>query len=292
MLYEQNPSSNDFPQPASGNEPALDHSQFGNTDGDVQFGSPQFPLPTSNPPAENPPWTGWDVLQILVLTIFVIALFVLIAVFAAHRLLYPHVSIVDVARMPMVSVIPQMLAYLVVLGFMVTVIKRRPGQSFWKLLPWNWPSGWITYLVGGVLLSFALQGLAHFLPMPKELPIDRFFSTSSEAWVLSFFGVTLAPLMEELFFRGFLYPVLARRLGVVISVLLTSIAFGLIHAPQLGRAWGPVLVVFLVGVALTVTRAITKSVAPGFLIHVAYNGTLSLLLFIASDGFRHLDKLK
>jgi len=44
-------------------------------------------------------------------------------------------------------------------------------------------------------------------------------------------------------------------------------------------------------VALTVTRAVTKSVAPGFLIHVAYNGTISILLFFATDGFRHLEKL-
>jgi len=292
LPFEQNPPPGDFPQPQAGNDSAFDHSQFGNTGSESQFAAPQPPLPSSKPPAENPPWTGWDVLQIVVLTVFVIAVFVVIAVYVAHRVLYPHLPVVEVARMPLVSVIPQMLAYLVILGFMVSIVKRRPGQSFWKRLPWNWPPIWISYLLGGVVLSFALQGLAHFLPMPKELPIDRFFSTSTEAWVLSLFGVTLAPLMEELFFRGFLYPVLARRLGVVVSVLLTSIAFGLIHAPQLGRAWGPVLVVFLVGVALTITRAITKSVAPGFLIHVAYNGTLSLLLFAASDGFRHLDKLK
>jgi membrane protease YdiL (CAAX protease family) len=65
----------------------------------------------------------------------------------------------------------------------------------------------------------------------------------------------------------------------------------LIHAPQLGRAWGPVLVVFLVGVALTLTRAKTKSVASSMLVHIAYNGTLSVLLFVGSSGFRHLERL-
>lgn len=291
MASEQNPSGD--PLPPNTGEPRLEGPQFGSPQCDQsQFDAlHRQPQPTEKR-SEDPPWTGWDVLQIVALTVFVVFLFVFIAVFAVHRLLYPHVPLIDVARMPLVSVIPQMLAYLVVLAFMVAVIKRRPGQSFWRLLPWNWPTFWITYICEGVVLTFALQGLAHFLPMPKELPIDRFFSTASEAWVLSIFAVTLAPLMEELFFRGFLYPVLARRLGVTASVLLTSIAFGLIHAPQLGRAWGPVLVVFLVGLVLTIVRAITKSVACGFLIHVAYNGTLTLLLFIASDGFRHLDKLK
>jgi membrane protease YdiL (CAAX protease family) len=59
----------------------------------------------------------------------------------------------------------------------------------------------------------------------------------------------------------------------------------------LGFAWGPLLVIFLVGLALTVTRAATKSVAPGFLIHVAYNSTISVLLFAGTDGFRHLERL-
>jgi hypothetical protein len=127
--------------------------------------------------------------------------------------------------------------------------------------------------------------------MPKELPIDRFFQTPLEAWALSWFGITLAPLFEELFFRGFLYPVLVRRLGVFAAILITAASFGLIHAPQLAQAWAPVLVVFLVGLVLTVVRAVTKSVASGLLIHMAYNGTISLLLFIGSDGFRHLEKL-
>jgi membrane protease YdiL (CAAX protease family) len=52
-----------------------------------------------------------------------------------------------------------------------------------------------------------------------------------------------------------------------------------------------VLVVFLVGVALTLTRAKTKSVASSLLVHIAYNGTLSVLLYVGSDGFRHLEKL-
>ena len=84
---------------------------------------------------------------------------------------------------------------------------------------------------------------------------------------------------------------LARRIGLVLVVVFTAAGFGLIHAPQLGRAWGPVVVVFVVGLVLTLVRAVTRSVAPGFLMHLAYNCTLSGILFVASGGFRHLDKL-
>ena len=96
--------------------------------------------------------------------------------------------------------------------------------------------------------------------------------------------------MEELFFRGFLYPVVARRLGVIWGILLTALPFGLIHAFQYGYAWGAVLIIFLVGVVLTAVRAMTKSVASSFLAHVGYNGTLMVLAAWATDGFKHMEK--
>jgi membrane protease YdiL (CAAX protease family) len=96
--------------------------------------------------------------------------------------------------------------------------------------------------------------------------------------------------MEELFFRGFLYPVLARRLGAVASVVITAAAFGLLHCAQLKYSWA-VLIIFLVGVMLTTVRAITKSVGASFLVHVGYNATLSALIFAATSGFRHLERL-
>jgi len=231
------------------------------------------------------------VLQIIFLTIASVAIFLPLVGFIAQRLLYRGVPLVQVVAYPLVTVLAQGLAYLLILVFMISIVKRTPHQNFWEAIRWNWPPNWTGYLLGGVLLAVALQGIAHFLPMPKELPMDRFFRTAGEAWVLSLFSVSFAPLLEELFFRGFLYPVLLRRVGIVIAVLTTAAAFSLIHAPQLGRAWGPVLVIFLVGLALTLARAITKSVAASVLMHIAYNGTLSVLLFVGTDGFRHLERL-
>jgi len=240
------------------------------------------------PPLENPPWTGWHVLAIAVVTVVSIGLFLTAITYATHAWWDTHTPIIEIAKRPALTVIAQTLSYLCVLALMFSV---AGGSSFGDSIRWKWPENFVPYFIGGMALAIALQGVAHFVPMPKELPIDRFFKTSGEAWALSIFGITLAPLIEELFFRGFLYPVLVRRLGVVVAILITSVAFGLLHAPQLGRAWGPVLVVFLVGLALTITRAITKSVSTGLLMHIGYNFTLSSLLFIASGGFHHLERL-
>jgi uncharacterized protein len=249
-----------------------------------------IPEPTPPPPTENPPWTGWHVTAIAVLTVVSIGFFLTILTYATHRFVDPNTPIIDIAKRPLLTVVAQTLAYLAILALMVA-IARQSGSSFSASIRWIWPPNPFLFLASGVALAIGLQGVAHFVPMPKELPIDRFFQTPAEAWVLSLFGITFAPLIEELFFRGFLYPVLARRMGTVFAIVLTALGFGLIHAPQLGRAWGPVLVVFLVGLALTITRAVTKSVCPGLLMHAAYNFTLTSLLYVASGGFHHLDRL-
>jgi membrane protease YdiL (CAAX protease family) len=101
----------------------------------------------------------------------------------------------------------------------------------------------------------------------------------------------LAPLVEELFFRGFLYPALARRLGVAAGVALTALPFALIHASQLARAWAPLLLLFIVGLVLTAVRARTRSVGASFLVHVGYNATLFALLYAGTDGFTNFEKL-
>lgn len=258
----------------------------------IEPSPPPEPFPSAPVPiAESPSWTGWDVLRIAFATMGSIVAFLLLVAYMAHRLLYPALPLAEVSKYPLVTVIAQFLAYLVVFAYMISLLERKRGASFWHAIHWNWPRNWPAYVMGGVVLAFGLQAFAHFLPMPKELPIDRFFQTPAEAWMLSLFGATFAPLIEELFFRGFLYPVLARRLGLFVGVLLTAAGFGLIHSPQLGRAWAPVLVVFLVGLALTITRAVTNSVATGVIMHTTYNATLSVLIFAATGGFRHFEKL-
>jgi hypothetical protein len=51
-----------------------------------------------------------------------------------------------------------------------------------------------------------------------------------------------------------------------------------------------VLIIFLVGIILTTVRAFKKSVAATVLMHMAYNGTIFISAYIATDGFRHMEK--
>jgi hypothetical protein len=42
---------------------------------------------------------------------------------------------------------------------------------------------------------------------------------------------------------------------------------------------------------LGTVRAVTRSLAASLLVHVAYNSTIAVLLYIGSEGYRHLEKL-
>ena len=216
------------------------------------------------------------------------------------------------------------------------------GGILWLLFTWMWqvpfPAGlrwnfdvvrrhWIKLLGGGIALSVAVQLLSNFLPVPKTLPIDDFFRTPVDVWMVAIFGTFLAPLFEELAFRGFLLPSLASgwdwvRLrarapvgdadslvfapplvlpeitdarwspaALVFSCAVTSVAFALVHADQLAHAWAPLAVLFGVSLVLCFVRLWTRSLAASTFIHATYNGTIFTILFVGTGGFRHLDKI-
>lgn len=245
------------------------------------------------PKRSFPAWTIWDVLLILAATVVAIFVCSLTAIAIAQAIpAYRGLSVTALAQKPLLVVGSQMASYPLVIVLMAVIVRRRSGEPFLAAIHWIWPgrSGpW--FCAGGIVLAFTVEGLAHFLPIPKSLPMDKFFNDAASAYLMAVFGIVVAPLLEELFFRGMLYPILRRAMGVVIALVLTAAAFAAIHGAQLGYAWAPILSIFIVGLALTLVRQVTDSVASCVLTHSGYNFTLFALLWIGSDHFHHLEKL-
>jgi uncharacterized protein len=248
------------------------------------------PTPTLPPPVEDPVWSGWDVLAITGLTFAIVIVLQIAVLFAAHWFIYPRASLAELSLKPILLLVSQLLIYVAVAACMIMLVEGKYHVPFWPAIRWNWPSaGWRLLALGAITL-IVLSFVQNLLPMPKDTPFEHLFDRPRDAYLLSLIAVTLGPLMEEIFFRGFLYPVLARRIGVFWGIVLTALPFGLIHLPQYGWAWGAALVIFLVGVVCGAVRAATRSVGASFLVHVGYNGMQMLIALVATHGFQHMEK--
>jgi uncharacterized protein len=250
--------------------------------------------PTTLPVAPRfPAWSWWDTLAILGFTIFAVVVFSIVALsIARHFPAYRHVPLADLATDARIAVGAQAAAYPIILVFIYMLVRSRSQQRFRDAIHWHWPGlAAPGFFAGGALLAVIVESLSSYLPIPKSLPMDNYFHNASDAYLLAAFGLSLAPLMEEMFFRGMLYPLMRRDFRLTVAVLLTAAAFAAIHGAQLGYAWAPILSIFVVGIVFTVTRERTDSVAASFLMHCGYNFALFTALWIASDHFRHLEKV-
>jgi uncharacterized protein len=244
------------------------------------------------PPPRDPVWNGWDVLLIAALAFVSMLVLQLVVLVGAQLLIYPHESLADVAQKPILLLISQFFIYIPIILCMVLLVGGKYHAPFWKAIHWNWPQGrwaYLALLLGAVML-IVLSLLQAVLPMPKDTPFEHLFDRPRDAYLLALLATTVGPLMEELFFRGFMYPVLERRMGAVWAVVLTALPFGLLHLQQYGWAWAAGFIIFLVGVVCGAVRAATKSVASSFLVHVGYNGMQMLIAIVATHGFRHMEK--
>ena len=202
--------------------------------------------------------------------------------------------------------------YLLVVLAAVPLFRALWHRSFAAGVHWN--GGQATRYFGRLLLlglacGFGIGALGSVLPMPKDPPIlaDMMHSAAG-AWMMLVFGVTGAPLFEEMFFRGFLLPAFlnafrwlslkgdlspgaATWLGVPLSILLTSLPFALLHGQQVSHAWAPVLLIGLVSLVLCIVRLRLDSLASSTVVHAAYNFTLFAGILVQTGGFRHLDRL-
>lgn len=247
--------------------------------------------PSSCPaPIENPAWNGWDVLLIVGVSIATILVFQFALLLGAHFFLYPRTPLVDLAQQPMLLLVSQFLIDGAVVVYLLLLVEGKYNVGFGEAIKWNWPRAVWRLLGIGAAMLLVLSVLENLLPMPKDTPFEKLFSSPRDAYLLAIIAVTIGPLVEELFFRGLFYPVLARRWGAAWGVVLTSLPFALMHMPQYGYAWGALLVIFIVGVVCGTVRAITQSVGASFLVHVGYNGAQMVIALLATRGFTHMPK--
>ena len=92
-------------------------------------------------------------------------------------------------------------------------------------------------------------------------------------FAVSLLAVTLPPL-EEMYYRGFIFPVLREKLGGAAAVLIVTAWFGAAHSIQLAGDWGALAVVGAMGLIWTILRHVSNSLWPSIITHWTYNVAL------------------
>ena len=191
-------------------------------------------------------------------------------------------------------------------------------RRFLDGLQWRWPAARnqaVRLVALGLMLGVMVQIATNFITPPKSRPIDAFFLTQADAWLITLFGTIVAPIFEEVCFRGFLLPAFAiaydwlslprtvearsrwqttttlTPASLVFSAVLTSVLFALMHITQVAHLWAALLVLFSISLVLAFVRVKTGSVAASVLVHGAYNGFVFLVVMVQTGGYRHLERM-
>lgn len=121
---------------------------------------------------------------------------------------------------------------------------------------------------GLVLSLFGLRA------QPDLLPV---FGGGIGGLLLALFtGGIVAPIAEEVFFRGFVFAGLYQHLGLRRALVLNAILFALVHV--LPTSWPPI---FVLGVLFALLYERTGSIWPAVAVHGAMNSLSFLALYVA-----------
>jgi membrane protease YdiL (CAAX protease family) len=168
------------------------------------------------------------------------------------------------------------------LGLLLAVFvagRRYPGGLRAML---GWKFSWVDSLIAVVLvvvleaLTVAASSLISSSTGTKaaELGNTGAFTSVEPGWLIAIgLGVCLgAPVVEELFFRGLVFNVLAARTQTWVAVIVSALAFGSMHIQaSFASSVYTVAATTLVGIVLAVARAWTGRLGTSICIHVLFN---------------------
>jgi membrane protease YdiL (CAAX protease family) len=171
----------------------------------------------------------------------------------------------------------------VVLAVIFRVQYGRPIARSLGWRPFRTPA--ITVVGAGIATAFLVNFIGALLHTPTTMtPMMELLQDRPSLIVLTLFGVTIAPAVEELGFRGFLQPLLARSLPAWAAIVISAAPFGFLHLRQYGGHWQFAAMVALAGVAFGIMRHVTGSSMASALMHAAFNGVTFAALWATRHG--------
>ena len=136
--------------------------------------------------------------------------------------------------------------------------------------------GWLTIVPFVLLISLVMNRLIENQNGSNPLLEIVLNNNNYYSFILLFVTTTiLAPLFEEIIFRGILLPTLSRDFGVILGILVSAFIFALAHL-----SLGEMPPLFVLGIGLGITRIASGSLFSSVIMHSLWNGLTFLNLFL------------
>lgn len=145
------------------------------------------------------------------------------------------------------------------------------------------PAGFIVYLIIAAGLV-ALFSNFSFFDIAEKQELGYTLNTGIDRLIAFFALCIVAPIAEEVIFRGWLYHKLrstipGKALSIIVSTLIVSIIFGVLHGQ-----WNVGVNVFAMSLVLCGIREVTGTIYAGILLHMLKNSVAFVLVYILGMG--------
>lgn len=149
------------------------------------------------------------------------------------------------------------------------------------------PVGMVVYLILAYVLMVIFNQFPWFNATEAQNLGFNHYITGLDRSLAFFAMVVIAPIAEEMVFRGWLYGKLRSKfssettesISVIASSLLVSVLFGLVHLQ-----WNIGVNVFALSMVACAFREITGTIYAGILLHILKNGIAFYMVYVLGLG--------
>jgi len=234
-------------------------------------------------PGEQP---RWGLIHVLLIPLFVMGLQLLYITLGIDLFSY----LVRTAGLPPTRVSEFVLEYLLYFLYFATGIGlvllatssrlERVGfirQDLGLTMRWGVGGGLVLFamvLAAGLIIQLLEPSLP---PQPFE-EVLRQVVTRNELLLMLLVGSVLAPLVEEVYFRGMVYPVLRQYLGMTWGMIVSGILFGMMH----WDLWRTVPLA-LGGIILAYIYERSRTIYAPWIAHGVWNGVMAVIVYLGQS---------
>jgi membrane protease YdiL (CAAX protease family) len=180
------------------------------------------------------------------------------------------------------------------LGLPVLLLKDRITAKLlglWRLLSWSDIGlallAVLPYILLTALITWFFTAILPVIDARQAQAVPFEHLGQRFEYLLAFVTLVLiAPLAEEVLFRGYLFGKMTKWVKPWSAVLITALIFSLMHVPAFTSSgsfqlqWGVAADTFALGIVLASLRTLTDSIWAGVLLHMLKNAVAYFFLFI------------